>query len=494
MIWSKNQDDIFDAALNTNQNIAISATAGAGKTSTIVEAARRLSIKYPYRSILFNAFNKSIVEELQTRLPSTVECSTIHSLGMRALIRHFKTNLQVNTFKTFKFSDTILDDVKFKKSGEKEVYKFTLVDIIDLMRMTMIDVKEDAIGALCDRYDITVLNGEISHAMRLFDVLGNYNRFLTKDHNLIDYTDMVYVPANNKEIFIKQHDIVIVDEFQDTNKVQHLFLERLIKPGGRIIFVGDRKQAIYAFSGADSNSFDLFADRPNTITLPLSVCYRCSKNIVLNAQKINDEIQFFDGQENGEVRDGTVEEITSNDMVICRNVRPLVSLYFKLLEDDKKAFIKGRDIEKGLMVLYSKVKDFDKYDAILQLEDKLEKLEQELFQKGVKKPKEHIKYLNLYEKIRIMEILTNKVSYMFEIEVKIKDLFTDKVGAIELSTIHKSKGREANRVFFLEKYNNQRLIPSKYAIQGWELTQEDNLLFVALTRAKKSLIYITYID
>ena len=157
MQYSKYQGHIFDAVLNTNSNIAIGATAGSGKTTTIVEAAKRLAKKYPYKSILFNAFNNAIVDELKLRLGDTIACSTIHSLGMKSLIQHFKTNLKVNNFKSFKFADSILQGYHFKKN-QKDVYKYTLMDIVDLIRMTMINVEESAIEELCNRFDITITN------------------------------------------------------------------------------------------------------------------------------------------------------------------------------------------------------------------------------------------------------------------------------------------------------------------------------------------------
>jgi len=76
----------------------------------------------------------------------------------------------------------------------------------------------------------------------------------------------------------------------------------------------------------------------------------------------------------------------------------LVSVYFYLLENDKKSFIKGRDIQNGLIALYNKVKNFDKHEAKLLLDEKLDMLLVDLKDKGIKKPKEHIKYLNLKEK------------------------------------------------------------------------------------------------
>jgi superfamily I DNA/RNA helicase len=69
----------------------------------------------------------------------------------------------------------------------------------------------------------------------------------------------------------------------------------------------------------------------------------------------------------------------------------------------------------------------------------------------------------------------------------LRKLFNDKAsGLLTLSTIHKSKGLEWPRVFFLDV----KLIPSRYATQPWELAQETNLRYVGVTRAKLDLIYI----
>jgi superfamily I DNA/RNA helicase len=65
-------------------------------------------------------------------------------------------------------------------------------------------------------------------------------------------------------------------------------------------------------------------------------------------------------------------------------------------------------------------------------------------------------------------------------------LFTDGRRGVILSTIHKAKGLEAERVYFLDRF----LIPSKYARKGWQREQEQNLLYVALTRSKNFLYFI----
>ena len=74
---------------------------------------------------------------------------------------------------------------------------------------------------------------------------------------------------------------------------------------------------------------------------------------------------------------------------------------------------------------------------------------------------------------------------------KIATLFQDTEGSprkvLTLSTVHKAKGREWDRVYL---YGRNRYMPSHYAKQAWEMQQENNLIYVAITRAKNELVEV----
>ena len=494
MIPSKYQSNIYDVAKNTQHNIAVLATAGSGKTSTIIEIAKLLP---SYKKSIFLAFNKSIVEELRSRIPSHIECSTIHSMGFSSLIRYYRLNFRVNQYKSLMFIEEKIKQKKQegfwdKKVSKKEkwVYCYNLVDIIDLVRMNNVNRDIESIDQICSYYDIIPIYGEVEDSIDIMNRIDQYNLSFDKKNNNIDFTDMVSLPALNKKIHIEQYDNVFVDEAQDLNKIQHAFIERLVKPKGRLILVGDKRQAIYSFAGADSNSFDLLANRPNTQQLPLSISYRCAKNIVLSAKEIYDEIEPFEHAEEGEVRGGSFDEIKEGDMVICRNNRPLIQLFFMLLEENKPAYIYGKDLEKALLSLVSKVRKFDKDKAIEKLEGEIEKVKKQLEERGVEKKNitTHPKYVSIYEKVKAITIIAEHCQHTLEIEQFLETMFADK--AIRLMTIHKSKGLESERVFIIERFEGKDLIPSPYATQPWQITQEMNLKFVAYTRAKKQLIIL----
>ena len=95
----------------------------------------------------------------------------------------------------------------------------------------------------------------------------------------------------------------------------------------------------------------------NTIQLPLSVCYRCGKNIIAKAKKIISHIEAFDGAKDGEVKeDCKLADISDSDMVLCRQTYPLVRLCLKFLSEGKKARIMGGDIGRSLIKMVEDTK------------------------------------------------------------------------------------------------------------------------------------------
>ena len=90
------------------------------------------------------------------------------------------------------------------------------------------------------------------------------------------------------------------------------------------------------------------------------------------------------------------------------------------------------------------------------------------------------------QRIEVIECLMDEVTDVQSLKKLIENIFTDEVKGIMLSTIHKSKGLENNRILFL----CPELIPSRYATTDWMFEQERNLWYVAVTRAKQSLIYV----
>lgn len=472
---SKYQLDLFSEIEEGKGDILVKSVAGSSKTYSIVESLNYIS---PMKSIAFFAFNNHIVEELKSRTPSYVDITTLHSFGWRHMQIYYH-GVKLNPNKVFQYCEKLL---KFKiKPEDRGWYFMTIVRLIELIKFNVTESRKKLLE-MASLHNMEYVTDEI-----LKDALNVFSVAL-EDKRQFDFTDMIYVPAILDDIRIKQYDIVFVDECQDLSIAQQQLLYRAVKKkGGRLVAVGDPRQAIYGFAGSDAMSFQRLEERPGIKILPLSVCYRCAKEIVYKAQEIVDEIEPFEESPEGIYRtDGKVHEIRRGDWVLCRNVKPLIILYIDLITKGKRAYIKGEDIGKSIIALLKQTKQKSMEGIISKLIDRYKQVRADLAKKGHKNLEKHPKLGQLQEHIAIIMFLSEKFNTVAEVERAIGKMFQDKGDGILLSTIHKAKGLENDRVFLI----CLDLIPSKFAIQPWQMEQEQNLLYVAYTRAKKELIVV----
>lgn len=308
--------------------------------------------------------------------------------------------------------------------------------------------------------------------------------------------EMVYFDSNNKGGY--QNRIYKATYKPIMNYTRILYTGRVyslnVSTEGNYVADGIlTHNSIYQFRGGDPNSFQFLKSQPNTITLPLSISYRCPKAVVKEAKKIYDDIEPYEENEEGTVTKGKVEQIQEGDIVICRNTRPLIEVYLQLLEQDKKVTVVGKDMEKGLLRLTS---PYEPETKTAEIKDSFgEKLKDtligELKSKNIVNPTAHPRYANLMEKLEILKILITKFDTIGQVEKFIETVFDDEErDGIRLMTIHKAKGSENNIVFLIRSFEGKQLIPSTYAVTKEQLVQEKNLSFVAATRAKKKLVYL----
>jgi len=476
------QERIFMFINKRQENILIKAFAGCGKSSTIIEAVNLLPVD---KSIMFLAFNKHIQEELKTKLPDYVRCYTTYGLGTAAIKRKYGDKIQFDEFKADKIIQKRAKSWDLDGSDEEnEFYLSSIKKLVNLCRLSL-TVKAEFIPYIADRYEIKNLSKpvDIKRVLKVLDTMTN-------DRSTFDYTDMVYLPAIDNSIWMFPQDYVLVDEIQDFNRCQIRIVEKILKKDkisgkttGRLISVGDFFQGIYGFNCADDKAFEWFEKFPNTKTLPLSYSFRCSKNVIVEAQKIVPGINALDTAPDGLVRDGdVVNEAQSGDFVLCRTTMPLVKLFFQFLVQHKKAVIKGSDIGKNLIELIGKITDLK--SLISFWESEINMFANDLKRKGILNPDEHSGYVALSDKVMTLIFLGKLSKNIADLKNKISLIFTDELQGIVLSTIHKAKGLEANRVFIVRP----DLLPLPHA-HGWQLAQEKNLIYVAITRAKTELIY-----
>ncbi len=472
---SEPQKTVINKFRKTKDNIVINAVAGSGKTTTIL-----MLLPLVRGKSIFLAFNNDIVNELSKRITNKMATvSTLHSIGCKSIMSRYG-KVRISKGKTYRFIQKASKkwDIEPKK---KNGHFYTVNRLVDMYRLTLCTDESSLISVAC-KLGISFGKLHIKHALEVMDLLEKYN----KSPKEIDFTDMIYIPATNSECELPRTNTLFIDEAQDLNRAQHAMVDKIISQGARFVAVGDPMQSIYSFAGSDSKSFDMFVNRPRTVVLPLSICYRCPGRVIDHANEVYDILEPAENAIDGVVRVGDVWEAEKGDMIICRNLSPLIGVYFSLIADNKRCAIKGKDIGENLIVMIENFKgqDFNSMEDGLQrrLHDKIN----ELLSRGMTSPNKHPSYQALLERIQwIYKISVNYVDVNDMME-GLTNIFKDDLeDSIILSTIHKAKGLESDNVFLL----NRSLIPSKYAETEDQLVQEQNLLYIAITRAKKSFIY-----
>ena len=484
MIFTPEQKRFFLFLVKRYEHTLLKAYAGCGKTTTIVEGVKLIPKD---KSIMFLAFNKHIKEELQTKLPEHVRCYTTYGLGNAAIKRKYKDTIQ---FDEFKIDKIILKKSKswnlneeLKDDNEISIYLNDIKKLVNFCRLTL-TLKPDYIPYIAERYEVPLTKSkDIKRVLKVLDTATN-------DRKSYDYTDMVYLPAVDNSIWMFPQDYVFVDEVQDLNRCQIKIIEKILKRDkmsgkitGRLISVGDFFQGIYGFNAADEKSFQWFEKFQNTKVLPLSISFRCSKAVIRKAQEIVPEIRALENAPEGMVRDGSaLDEAKSGDFILCRTTMPLVQMFFQFLIQNKKAIIKGSDIGIHLIELIGKINSIEK--LITFWEGELAMFRKDLKNEGVLNPNEHTGYSALEDKVLTLLFLARISESITDLKNKITVIFTDNIEGICLSTVHKVKGLEANRVFIIRP----DLLPMDVR-KPWQVIQEKNLEYVAYTRAKLELIF-----
>lgn len=483
MKYSPYQEDIFKEYTNGNKNISISAGPGAGKTTTLLKL---LTLADARKKVIFLAFNASIVAELKSKAPQNIEVSTLHALGLR-YIKEYYGKIKVSTYKTYNIIKKLSED--WHDISDKKMYKYSknIEDISNRVRLRNLMPTIENVSMEAIEIDAIVDELIIERSIKVIKAASKMpNESL--ETNEIDFIDMINIPINNNDVLKPEYDEVFIDESQDLNTTQQLFIKGLIKPNGRFIAVGDKNQSIYKFMGADEDAYESLKSSDNTIELLLPISYRCGANIIKKANEIYDVIEIPEGQHDGVViEDGNLDNVKENDFVLCRNNKPLIAVYYNFIKKGIQSYIKGKEVGKDILTLIAKMGTVSsKGELRLKLTNKITTVRESLKKKGIESVDSHPQVVSLIEKIDIIDIISQKVNTVEEINKELENIFKDNGTGVILQTIHKSKGTESDNVYIYKP----DLIPSKYAVSESDLIQENNLLFVAITRAKKNLIFV----
>lgn len=524
------QQAFYDWVADQKGNAILNAVAGAGKTTTILNGIALMRGK-----VWFGVYNKKMADEIKEKLAERpdlrkradfgnktdrVESSTFHSLGF-SIVRGmcYPNKPEIDDKKIQRIVDQIVAEKEAVAQQERDdlrELKGTILKFVSMAKnrgfVPAAQVKDgltdwDNVDAWYDmayRFDIgeTLDDEQVGTAINFARVVL---RKSTADLSTIDMDDMVYLPLARRVDLKPWHRFnwVLVDEAQDTNPTRRALARMVMAGGARFVAVGDPHQAIYGFTGADNDSLEQIRDAFNAIELPLTVTYRCPKAVVAHAQQWVSHITAHESAPEGEVvslpyadlmeqLQGIDASEYSENAILCRYNKYLVGLCFKMIREGLPAKIEGRNIGEGLVKLATRWKSVKTVNG---LETKLAEYEEREVRKALAKDQEQkadrivdevATILTVIERVRGMGL--DRVTDVVD---AIEDIFADNVagkGLITLCSAHKSKGLEWNRVFLLDR---EQLMPSKMAKQDWQVAQEINLIYVAVTRAKQTLVEVT---
>lgn len=481
------QQAILDTFQNTSDNIIIQAVAGAGKTTTLLMLAACVK-RAP---AVLCAFNNHIAKDISNKLAARsipMEGRTIHSLGYSCVRDNIKVG-QINSRKYLDIAKRWISGRKGYYSNEQINWVDMMKELLDFTRLTMTDPADSmALQRMMRDYD---LDGDDRMLEALPGLLDDASSRDSISRHSIDFTDMLWLPVKNKWEPKKYKDI-FVDEAQDLNALQIEFVRKSLDADvGRIVFCGDPKQAIMAFGGADARSFENSKKLFNCTELPLTYCYRCGSSIVESAKKYVSHIEVPDGAHKGEVsyiaESEIFDKVQPGDAILCRKTAPLIDLCLSFIANGAAARVRGRDMVSKLSThinkASSKCSNWQE-DFIPSLQAYRDTEISSLIKK------------NLEEKIEPFNDTINCIVAVFDpvkhfckedLIESISGLFSDELGGVLLSTVHRSKGLEWSRVFIYKP----SILPLRWKNQSKiQAEQEVNLAYVAVTRAMHHLFFI----
>lgn len=543
--FTSEQENIFDFVRSGTSHGIIDAVAGAGKTTTIMESTRFVNNK---SDVLFCAFNNSIANEIGRKFyekgMNEVTVKTVHSLGRQILQANNSTGkpiqLQNEKYRELlKNSDLqrllepfyrkiiVINDLdpdeefddrqKFARNNLVKLINTRLFEINQKYRATLTKDNIDDFESLIAHFGIfnSIEINKKNYKLELesyyesHKILLEEGNKLSKTAMIIDFTDMLYLPYIWNLTPPIKYSFLFIDECQDLSKSQLAVIVKYGKKGGRILAVGDPRQSIYGFTGADIDSFNRVKEYTNAVSLPLNTSFRCPIKVIEIAKTIRGDITGIKKEE-GIVKRININEVVTltrpGDLIISRIKAPLVILVFSFIDKN----IKVKIHEDEVLEIINDLKQIFKHDelnvVISSLDNEFEDLKEVVIKRWkwiIKKDAERIIDLterNLYI-VNETTYLETKLDFfnkkyeqwkdecptILEILRKIKDYISADDNPIKLSTIHRAKGLENERVFILDY---DKLPMSRLEQKDWEKVQELNLKYVAVTRAMLELFLV----
>jgi DNA helicase II / ATP-dependent DNA helicase PcrA len=299
------------AVRHTRGPLLIFAGAGSGKTRVIVHrVAHLISMGVSPREILCLTFTNKAAGEMKDRLKAIlgednvpVWAGTFHGFGAWFLRQEAHRAGYPSSFVIYDEADqrSLMGKcVKELNMKSDRGMDSSLAWLANFARDTM--------------QDITELSGNYPYDPQ--PILSLYEK-RKKENKAFDFADLLYVPSTMlsadedlREKYRRRFKYILVDEYQDTNTAQYLFLMNLVGEEANICVVGDDDQSIYGWRGANVGNILKFRDDfPNATVVILEQNYRSTEGILKAATSLIANNQYRAPKELKAVRQGRGSDI-----------------------------------------------------------------------------------------------------------------------------------------------------------------------------------------
>lgn len=478
--WTPQQERVFQVVLRSEGNVAVVSRAGTGKSTTIIEAAKRLPERIDASLV---AFNRAIADDLRSKAPKTLRVKTFHAAGM-GILKSYDRACTIDEDKGMNLAREVADP----SSPQKFVTA----------------IKRAA--SMCKSYLVHFEgDGDIDRAIDIFETHGiDADGFATPSElaslaframrsaremtGLVDFDDQVWLPIvlNMKPKF--RNDIGFVDEAQDMAENQ---LRLAFMLADRVVVVFDPYQGIYTWRGAGGEMFERMLASLHAEEVKLTVTFRCPKKVVKEAQQFVPDFEAAPG-----AQDGIVESISTGDLltkvrpgdvVISRTNAALVRQCTAAIRAGIKSNIIGRDLGEMLTGMVSR----SHADSVKELLDWVGEWKAREIEKRQAKDQDA---QPIVDRAACLEAFADGAKSVPEVRRNILMMFDDVDDAhrVVFSSTHRFKGMERDRVFLLrDTYLHPKMKIDENGVKQWDVPQEEkNLFYVGITRAKKELYYV----
>jgi len=481
--WSPQQKQIFAWFATGKGNVVVRARAGTGKTTTILEAVEHHA---PEHRILLAAFNRIIATELQSRITSPyVQAKTLHGLGLSYICATWgNVSVDQNGVRKIDLARKVCDPDDpheavhlvsrvHSKVRELQPHRTTPEDILELM------VDQDLLPEDKLEVEDNITPGWIA------DRASKAIEIAKLRTTLIDYEDMIFLPLA-LGMARPRFDLVVVDEAQDMSEPQLELAIKACTATGRLAVVGDDRQAIYGFRGADSGSIDRLKTSLNASELGLTTTYRCPKTVVEIARQIVSDFAAAPSTPEGIIENcsdlSLIHLAQPGDFILSRTNAPLVRVCLSLLRAGKSATIRGRDIGKNIVELVDRQKARDLVSLSKKLAVWVER-ESKRARASLTEGAAENRIAYVQDVVGVVSALCEDVATVAELRSKLYTLFVQEPGnSVICSSTHKAKGLEARNVY---------LLTGTFGGKRSGETEERNLLYVAVTRSMNRLVWVS---